>query len=68
MKKIMTEFRSKILEKLQENKTKTNGHCGLYITDFNMNVKELKQELNKLYVEGKIIVRKGINGKLIMLK
>lgn len=59
---------SDILIKLKEKDESSGGHCGLYITDFEGEIKELRKTLNDLYVQNKITIHDGIHGKLIKIK
>lgn len=59
---------SKIIEKLEQKHKQSGGHCGLYITDFGGDIKELRKVLNKLFVDNKITIHDGIHGKLIKIK
>ncbi|WP_435416291.1 hypothetical protein [Polaribacter aestuariivivens] len=59
---------SKILEKLEEKNKLSGGHCGMYITEFEGEMKELKTILNDLYIQNKITIHDGIHGKLIKTK
>ncbi|WP_407324044.1 hypothetical protein R5O24_02875 [Tenacibaculum maritimum] len=58
-------MKSLILDQLKKKYEKSGGHCGLYIKDFNGNLKDIKQALNELYKSKKITVHDGIHGKLI---
>lgn len=59
-----------ILKLLQEKYDKTSQ--GVSVVDIsnslNLSINELKIFLNELHKEKKIVVRQGINGKLIYLK
>ena len=59
-----------IIKLLQEKYDKSNQ--GISIVDFSngldLPIAELKKILNELHKEKKIVVRQGINGKLIYLK
>lgn len=57
-----------IIEKLKKKFKDSGGHCGLYITHFSGDLKEIRKELNLLYKEGKITVHDGIHGQLIKFK
>lgn len=57
----------KILEKLTKKDNQSGGHCGLYITDFEGDLSELKQVINELYKVNKITHHDGIHGKLIKI-
>lgn len=50
----------------------SNNSNGYYIVDLknklNCEIDELNSVLNQLYKEKKIIIREGVNGKLIMKK
>ena len=59
---------SKILEQLEIKSKSSGGHCGLYITDLEGDIKELRKALNELYVQNKITIHDGIHGKLIKIK
>lgn len=60
-------YHSKILEKLEQKNHLTGGHCGLYITDFVGEIKEIKKAINELFVEKKITIHDGIHGKMIKI-
>ncbi len=55
----------KILESLKKQHIKTGGHCGLYISFFEGDLKVIKVELNKLFINKKITIHDGIHGQLI---
>lgn len=61
-----------ILTHLSELHEKTGGHNGIYLPQIEKltgkRIEELKNILNKLFTEGKIQVREGVNGKMIMKK
>jgi len=63
-------MKSEIIKFLQEKYDKSNQ--GVYIVDLSngldLPIAELKKILNELHKEKKIVVRQGINGKLIYLK
>ena len=63
-------MKSEIIKLLQDKYDKSNQ--GISIVDLSnsldLPIDELKKFLNELYKEKKIIVRQGINGKLIYLK
>ena len=63
-------MKSEIIKLLQEKYNKSNQ--GISIVDLsnslNLPISELKKLLNELHKEKKIVVRQGINGKLIYLK
>jgi len=63
-------MKPKILKLLQEKYDKTSQ--GISVVDLknalNLPISELKIFLNELHKEKKIVVRQGINGKLIYLK
>lgn len=59
---------SKIIKKLELKYKQSGGHCGLYITDFDGEIKELRKILNQLFIENKITIHDGIHGKLIKIK
>ncbi len=61
-------MKQKILNQIKANNELRGGKCGLPLTQIKGNLNEVKNILNELYSEGKIIVRKGINQKLIFLK
>lgn len=65
-------MKEQILEMLQKQHKKTGGNCGTYIaeinTNLNTNFKTIKNTLNELFVENKIIIRDGSKGKLIFYK
>lgn len=65
-------MKEKIIAYLQAKKERTDNKCGTYATtltqDLNTPYIEIKQPLNQLYKEGKIILRDGGQGKLIFLK
>lgn len=60
-----------VFKVIEENHNLTNGSCGLSIVALKIklgsNCTELKPILNQLYSEKKIIVREGINHKLIFI-
>jgi hypothetical protein len=61
-----------VLQAIEQNAEKTGNKTGIYapticeLTDLDWF--EVKKELNRLFKEEKITVRKGINGKLIFKK
>ena len=59
-----------ILKLLQEKDEKTSQGISLadLVSELNLPIAELKIILNELHKEKKIVVRQGINGKLIYLK
>ena len=63
-------MKSEIIKLLQEKYDKSNQ--GISIVDLSnvldLPITELKKILNELHKEKKIVVRQGINGKLIYLK
>ena len=63
-------MKSEIIKLLQEKYDKSNQ--GISIVDLSnsldLPIAELKKILNELHKEKKIVVRQGINGKLIYLK
>lgn len=63
-------MKSEIIKLLQDKYDKSNQ--GISIVDLsnglNLPIAELKKLLNELHKEKKIVVRQGINGKLIYLK
>lgn len=63
-------MKSEIIKFLQEKYDKSNQ--GISIVDLSngldLPIAELKKILNELHKEKKIVVRQGINGKLIYLK
>ena len=63
-------MKQKILKLLQEKYDKTSQ--GIAVVDLgnslNLPISELKVFLTELYQDKKIVVRQGINGKLIYLK
>ena len=63
-------MKPEILKLLQEKYDKTSQ--GISVVDLknalNLPISELKIILNELHKEKKIVVRQGINGKLIYLK
>jgi len=63
-------MKPKILKLLQEKYDKTSQ--GISVVDLknalNLPIDELKIFLNELHKDKKIVVRQGINGKLIYLK
>jgi len=63
-------MKPEILKLLQEKYDKTSQ--GISVVDLknalNLPISELKIFLNELHKEKKIVVRQGINGKLIYLK
>ncbi len=60
-----------LLEIIQENSNKTDNKCGLLAVHLNQRsgiaMPEIKEQLNQLFVAGKIKVRDGIHGKLIFI-
>lgn len=60
-------MKQKILDELKNHFEKTNGGLSMVKLKelLNIEVSELKKELNELYKEGKIRIRQGINQKLI---
>jgi hypothetical protein len=65
-------LKSQITKLINEKHLISNGSNGYYIVDLknllNCSLLELNDILNELYIEKFIIVRKAINGKLIMKK
>lgn len=59
---------SKIIKKLEEKDKQSGGHCGCYIYDFEGDYKELKKEINYLYLNGKLTYHEGIHGKIFKIK
>jgi hypothetical protein len=59
-------------EEIFKNQKLSDNKCGTSIVylmrKFNLNSEEIKKFLNKLYTEKFIIIRQGINQKLIFLK
>jgi hypothetical protein len=55
-----------------ENHKKSNGSCGLpttrLVSENNTTLKTIRPILVELYNENKILVRQGINGKLLFIK
>lgn len=60
-------MQGQILKLIDEKFTKTHGGCSLIELGLSLKIEqpELKYHLNALYKENKILVRKGINQKLI---
>lgn len=62
-------FIEEALKVIEENHILTNGSCGLSIVELmhrlGLDYQSLKPILNQLFVDKKIIVREGINHKLI---
>ncbi len=58
-------MKEQILNQIKANDELRGGKCGLPLTAFKGDLKDVKRVLNELYKEGKIIVREGINQKLI---
>ena len=58
-----------VLQQIEEAHNKSKGKCGITIPSIQNNLdlsyKTLRPILEKLYREKKIIIRDGINGKLI---
>jgi len=58
-----------VLQQIEDTHKKSNGKCGIAITtiqnSLQVSYKTLRPILEKLYKEKIIIIRKGINGKLI---
>lgn len=71
IKNITLNFIEEAFKVIEENHNLTNGSCGLSIVALKIklgsNYPDLKPILKKLYSEKKIIVREGINHKLIFL-
>lgn len=65
---LIEDLKNEILK----NQKLSNNKCGTTIVylmrKFNLNTEEINKILNKLYVQKFIIVRQGINHKLIFLK
>lgn len=65
-------MRDKILEILSNKHKKSGGHNGTYIPQICLNLgveyKDIKNDLNSLYKDGKITIREGAHGNLIFLK
>lgn len=61
-----------ILTHLSELHERSGGHNGIYVPQIEKltgkPIEELKDILNQLFTEGKIQVREGVNGKMIMKK
>ena len=57
---------------VEEKHINTNGMCGISIPkimiSLNKEAKVVKESLLKLWKEKKIIIREGVNGKLIFKK
>lgn len=64
-------MKSKLLELLQEAKNKSNGHCGVLITELiirnDVKPKFLKEVLLEMYKSKQITVHENVHGKLIKL-
>lgn len=54
-----------ILDKIIHTHNVSGGHNGLFVTDFSGDFKEIKKELNKLYINKEIVIVRGIHGNLI---
>lgn len=65
-------MKEKILEILQAKHELSGGNCGTYIPSvleiLNLEYKDMKNELNSLYLEKKIEIREGAHGQLLFLK
>lgn len=61
-----------VLEFIKQKHKVSGGHNGISLPSLmritGLDLDSLKTELNRLYIEDKIIVRKGIHGKLIFKK
>jgi hypothetical protein len=61
-----------VLEAIEQNALKSDNKTGIYapvICELTaLDWPEVKKELNRLFKEGKITIRQGINGKLIFKK
>ena len=61
----------KIIALLKEKSKNSDGHCGTYLPELLLGLKikhaEIKEPLNQLFKEKKIIIRPGSQGKLIFL-
>ncbi len=55
----------RILNQIKANNELRGGKCRLPLTQIKGRLSEVKAKLNELYSEGKIIVREGVNQKLI---
>ncbi len=68
----MKTTENQILEILKEIKIKSGGHSGASVAFLIQKgistPKEIKDALNRLYRDKKIIIREGINNKLIFLR
>lgn len=62
----------KIMHEVEINHKRTDGKCGLdpvsLCEKLGITFEEVKVNLNQLYFDGKISIRKGKNGKLIFKK
>lgn len=63
-------MKQKILDLLSEKTLKTNGGMSMVevIKSTNLSYQEIKPILKELFLEKKIIIKKGINGILIYSK
>ncbi len=61
-------MKSEILNQIKANDELRGGKCGLPLTQIKGNFNEVKNTLNELYSEDKIIVRQGVNQQLIFLR
>lgn len=65
------DLKQKLIDLLNKYHLKTGGKCGISFTDISIELNKssdvIKPLLNKLYKEKKIIIRKGINVKLIFI-
>lgn len=64
------KMKQKILDLLSEKTLKTNGGMSMVevIKSTNLSYQEIKPILKELFLEKKIIIKKGINGILIYSK
>lgn len=65
-------MKDEILKLVDLRHNSSDGKCGIPIVDLKsklgIDIDELNDILSQLYKEKKIVVRKGINGKLIFKK
>jgi hypothetical protein len=61
-----------VFEIIEQNSTKTGNKTGLYAPKImeltGLDWFDVRKELNRLFKEEKIVIREGINGKLIFKK
>lgn len=57
-----------VLQAIKKKHLSSGGHCGVFLTDFEGDFKEIKKKVNELFKLGKITIHDGIHGKLIKYK